>query len=311
MKLTRHNITLLAQGARFGSLIHMERFHYCFATDFLGSVPEYKFANKDLDKAAAGFYQNLLRIQSLGRLPIILTGATIMTQTCDMWARSELGIKDEDPSMMRGHPLFNPDLYERKEAIRKDMQMAWFERMQAKKVVSGMKMGEIALGSMVPAGGDELEEGIDATLSAMVTGMWTAFEVLAETVWCATDAARPALKQALKGQKQIGHRSTLGIRRRYRLTFAVDATDILNIVDDSKIEALALIRNIIVHLGGKRDAEFNTRGTTVPELCYFLKPNAPEKIKLTGPVVLNLIKPIPTMGLNLAIYVDKWLLSHP
>ncbi|HSI10600.1 MAG TPA: hypothetical protein VK961_01090, partial [Chthoniobacter sp.] len=75
--------------------------------------------------------------------------------------------------------------------------------------------------------------------------------------------------------------------------------------------ALALIRNVIVHLGGRRDSEFDRRAAPIPELQHFLSPNAPQKIKFTGPAVLDLIKSIPDMGLNLAICVDKWLLSHP
>ncbi len=289
----------------------MERFHYCFAADFLGDPPVHDFQDDGLDQAAGNFYRSLLRIQSLGRLPIMLTGAAIITEQFDALAKERLGIKQDAPELWPEHPSFNLQRLEEKETLRKKMQGEWFNAMKAGKTTSGIGIGEDALSVMVPAGGDELEEGIDATLSAMVTGMWTAFEVVAEQVWHATDAARPHLKQALQGQRNVGHRSALGIRRRYGFTFVVNGEDILRIVDDSKVEALALVRNVIVHTGGKRDGEFNTRAAPLSELNYFTAPNAPVKIKLTGQAVLNLIKPLPELGLNLAIAVDKWLLSNP
>jgi hypothetical protein len=198
-----------------------------------------------------------------------------------------------------------------KESLRKQLQMDWFEAAKAGKTASGITVGEVAMGVMVPAGGAELEEGIDAMLNAIVTEMWTAFEVLAESVWNAADAVRPRLKQALQGKKQVGLRSTLGIRNRYGFTFPVDNTKIMTALNDTKIEALALVRNIIVHLGGRKDTEFVTRGKPLAELSYFFGPKSPDTIKLTGPVVRDLIKPIPELGLALAISVDEWLLSHP
>lgn len=99
----------------------MQRFHYCFAADFLSPPPPYLFDNKDLDKAAGGFYLNLLRIQSLARLPIMLTGAAIVTKTYDMLAISQLGIEVSEVELIAGRSKLNPNKYAEKEALRIEM----------------------------------------------------------------------------------------------------------------------------------------------------------------------------------------------
>lgn len=289
----------------------MKRFHYCFATDFIDSFPALAFANPGVDIAAGGFVRNILRIQSLGRLPILLTGAAIVTEKFDALAIDRLGMRQDAPELFSEHPSFNPHRWKEKEALRRAMQAEWFNATKTGEATSGMETGEEALSVMVPAGGLELEEGIDAMLCAMVIETWTAFEVLAESVWNAVDTARPNLKQSLQGKRGVGLRSTFGIRNRYALTFATDSASIMGTLNDTRIEALALVRNLIVHLGGKKDSEFETRGKSLVELAYFFSANAPAKIKLTGPVVLDLIKPISTLGLALAISVDNWLVSHP
>lgn len=163
-------------------------------------------------------------------------------------------------------------------------------------MVSGTAVGEAALADMVPAGGNELAEGVEATLSAMVSEMWTAYEVLAKRVRETTDDARPELRKALNSQKDVGLRSEIGIRNNFKLTFASDGKDIQTIVEDPRIRALALLRHIIVHQGGKRDEKFNTRSEGLTVLDHFKCPGSPEKINLTRPIVLDLIRPIPELS---------------
>jgi hypothetical protein len=131
----------------------MERFHFCLASEFMGPLPSCNFWNDQIDKEVAGFVFNLLRIQSLGRLPILLTGASIVTQTFDMLAKFELGIPENDPTTMIGHPNFDQSRHAKKEKLRKEKHKRWFADAQAGKVASGMTVGEYALNLMVPAGG--------------------------------------------------------------------------------------------------------------------------------------------------------------
>ena len=290
----------------------MERFHYCFATDFL-EFPAFEFAHPGLDAAAGSFARNLLRIQSLGRLPVLLVGAATMLQTYEMLARFKLGINGGDPAFLLGHPEFDKDRFAAKESLRKEMQMEWFKRAQAGEEANGMTVGEVALGNMIPAGGDETAEGIEAILMGMITGVWTSFEVLAEDVWNRAVLERPSLEAQItdKEWKSSGFRSTKKLRHLYGYIFRTDETEIFNVLNDDRIDALSLTRNIIVHTGGVIDGDFDGRRATIQALDCFAATPVNQKISLTGPIVLHLLKPMTLLGLQLVKSVDSWLSSHP
>ncbi|RYD79830.1 MAG: hypothetical protein EOP84_12585 [Verrucomicrobiaceae bacterium] len=231
----------------------------------------------------------------------------------DMLAKFELGIGEGDPSIMRGHPLFDVNRFNAKESLRKAMQLEWFRKTQRGEAACGMTVGEVALGNLIPAGGDETAEGIDAILTGMVTGLWTAFEVLVEDVWKAATAARPVLESSMTDkERQIsGFRSTKRIRHLYGFTFRTDESAIFRILNDERIDALSLTRNLIVHTGGIVDAEFDTRRVTIPWLSCFAANKRGDRINLSGQTVHHLLNPIPTLGLDLVQSVDLWLIAHP
>jgi hypothetical protein len=291
----------------------VERYHYCFATDFAEDLRPIGLALPCLRSSEEGFMRNILRIQSLGRLPILLVGAAVVTQTFDMLATFRLRIQEDDPRIKLGHPSFNLKLYNKKESIRKTMQMAWFQRVKAGETASGMTVGEVALGTMIPAGGDETAEGIEAILMGMITGLWTSFEVLAEEIWNSAVLERPVLVAGIteKEWKASGFRSIRKLRSLYGYTFRKDETGISKVLNDNRIEALALTRNIIVHTGGVIDEQFDRRRGSIEALSCFSITQLGEKIKVTGPIVHDLLRPVAILGLELFRAVDSWLVSHP
>lgn len=291
----------------------MERFHYCFAVDFIGPLLDHQFIHGGLDRAAGTFVRNMFRVQALGRLPILLVGGAIVTQTYDMMARQRLGFQADDPQLTPGGPKFNEAGYMEKEMLRKQMQKEWFQMTQKGEATSGMAIGEDALARMIPAGGSETEEGIEAILIAMVTGLWTAFEVMAEEIWNASIVERPLLNASItdKERKATGFRSMKKLRCLYGYTFRTDEGQIFTVLNDDRIDALALTRNLIVHTGGVVDEEFDNRRANIPALACFAKVGRGQKITLTGPVVRDLLNPITSLGLELALAVDMWIVDHP
>ena len=175
----------------------------------------------------------------------------------------------------------------------------------------------------------------------MVTGLWTAFEVLVEQVWNGVVKERPHLKSSMtnKERKQSGFRSLHKVRSLYGYTFRVNEADIFNVLNDNRIDALALVRNILVHTDGVIDEEFDERRKTVAALSCFTQTVRGDTIQLTGNIVYSLVpiriiplkfaislvrkpidtrysdrhslEPIVTLGFELVQSVGSWLNSNP
>jgi len=285
------------------------------AVEFI-SIPAckgYSFDNKSIEAVAANYLRNMLRIQSLGRLPILVTGAAWMTATYDMVARHELHSTHNDPRLDPDAVLFDPELARHKEFIRMKLQREWFERSKKGETKSGMDIGEDWLAYFTSYENEELSEGINAVLIGMITGMWTSFEVLAEDLWNTAIKERPLLNQnwTNKERETSGFRSVKKLKNLYNYTFRQDAADIQRTIGDERIEGLALVRNLLTHKGGRIDTEFNDRRANIPSLSCFDVFQLHQEIEVSGPIVKHLIGPIPILGLDLINYIDKWISNHP
>lgn len=176
-----------------------------------------------------------------------------------------------------------------------------------------MDVGKDVLTQLLSTGEPETIEGMDAVLKGIGTGAWTAFEVWVEMVWNAATAERPALKESItkKELEESGLRSTKRFRNLYKFTFRSNSAAILGLLNDHRIEALALTRNIIVHTGGKIDTEFDDRRGPMRALDCFSNVKKFDKIELTGPIVESLITPVISAGFDLIKEVDSWIVQHP
>lgn len=292
---------------------------YPGAVEFL-SIPVcqgYSWGNASIEAVAVNYFGNMLRIQSLGRLPILLTGVASVQATYDMVARNELGLSHNDPRLDPDAVLFDPALLVQKESIRMDLQGEWFKRSRKEGEVSGMDIGEDRLAYFTSDGNAELLEGLSAVHIGMITGMWTSFEVLAEELWNAAIKERPLLNQHWSNSERnaSGFRSVKKLKNLYSHTFRQDAADIQNIIGDERIEGLALTRNLLTHKLGRIDQEFDDRrkGTPIPIPCLscFDAYGLGQRVEITGPIVQHLISPLPVLGLDLIHHVNQWIKNHP
>ena len=286
------------------------------AVEFL-SIPtceSYSFDNKSVEAVAANYFRNMLRIQSLGRLPILLTGVAWMTASYDMVARHEIHSSLNDPRLDPEAVLFDPEMFMLKEQLRMRLQGEWFERTKKGTTKGGMHIGEDRLAYFTSSPNAELSEGITAMLIGMITGMWTSFEVLAEDLWNAAIKERPLLNQnwTSKERETSGFRSVKRLKSLYSFTFRQDAADIQKTIGDERIEGLALTRNLLTHTLGRIDKEFDCRrGPSIPSLSCFDAFQLHQEIEVTGPIVQHLISPLPVLGLDLIHHVDQWIHNHP
>jgi hypothetical protein len=184
-------------------------------------------------------------------------------------------------------------------------------------------------------------DGAEAWLAAQITGIWTAFESLSEELWQAVLNAYPHGLAELKGTKKglakgdedkniplhllqkfkYDLSQNMGtilkvkysfdrledIRRAYGdASFEKDPT-IHKIIGDKSLDALALVRNVIVHNGGIVDEAYEKRKGDVPPAAMA---KVGDPVLLDGEMVANLIEPVIRLSWNLVIAVDEWLAAR-
>lgn len=171
------------------------------------------------------------------------------------------------------------------------------------------------------------KQALASSLEGMVILAWTAFEVLAEDLWKGVAKARPSLDTRKswpkKWQHAPGFRARSKIANLYRWTFKTDNSSILSVVDNSAVHSLAIVRNALIHSGGRIDELFqkDRKGILVPPPGSSLLP-IPElkrikgkrigyKIPFDGEMVRYFIDPVTPLGFQLVKAVDEWLTTHP
>ena len=179
-----------------------------------------------------------------------------------------------------------------------------------------MGIGQFWIGRMSEGDASEaLHKTWETLLFAMLTGTYTAFEVLTEDLWKAVVAIRPRLEAQITTKERKDHkpgfRSTNKVRLLYSLTFRNDNADILTSLNSSEIESLSLLRNLIVHLAGNVDGEFQRRGANHASIAPLAALPVGTPIILTGFLVSKLIASSIKSGYDLMSACEKWLLKNP
>jgi hypothetical protein len=150
-----------------------------------------------------------------------------------------------------------------------------------------VKFGFEVLNSMLSS---HLSHGADAWMSAQITGIWTAFEALAEEIWIAAVNAHPSdLAELNSGKKGATESKEIDlfllqkygydlsphmgkflslrysfdrledIRRAYREAHFDGDQTVDRVISDRSLDALSLTRHVIVHNGGIIDDDFLRR----------------------------------------------------
>lgn len=124
-------------------------------------------------------------------------------------------------------------------------------------------------------------------LDAMIIDAWTAFEVLTEDIFEIFHQLYPTAVPDASDADKVGFRSRGRIRKSYE-KFIKDL-NINTALKSTEIDAIALVRNVLVHCGGIADSEFRTGVSVTPLLVHYASLNNGDMIHIDGDVLRPII----------------------
>ena len=152
-------------------------------------------------------------------------------------------------------------------------------------------------------------------LQTIIIQAWSAFEVLSEDLYKnsikenLTSISEFTRKEA--NQHFLGFASRERIRNTYPFVFKSYNSEITRPLVSTDIDALALVRNVLVHKAGVIDQMFMDGSAMVPQLASFRSLGLGTEIQITGPWVRTLVDPVIPIGYDLLNAVDSWIFAHP
>ena len=154
---------------------------------------------------------------------------------------------------------------------------------------------------------------LENVLKSMVVGAWTCLEALSETLYYESHTETPASFPALSKTQEdkIGFRSRKKIRDSFRVSF-LGGTEICSALDDKSLDALALLRNVIVHKAAIADQEFmDGIPLSAPYLDAYknLTPDR-DAVALDGAIVYSVVDSAFKCGHKCIAAVDRWIVLN-
>jgi hypothetical protein len=98
------------------------------------------------------------------------------------------------------------------------------------------------------------------------------------------------------------------IRDAYWQAFSKDNEDVCGAIMDESLDAIAAVRNVIVHKAGIVDQEFINKTKRSLRLSAV---TSKQRLAIDGPLVQYLVEPVISQSVKLTQAVDKWLVDHP
>ena len=292
--------------------------------------------NSDLQKITRAFVRNMSRVRGIGMLPINLITTTVINEAARMEALSNLGIPFHDPRITYPNPSFDDALFEKVDTERKRLVDEWLQKQGAN---DGRRFdaGAYHLNIIIDANVKESWEGIQATLAAMLMGLWTAFESLVQDTWVTAVNARPdplgtrivkrsadlnlgsqiksiswdsilkvrfdltdSLGTVLLDQRAVDFQRLNSIRRAYEITFANEFEAIFSKHYDA-LQELEAVRNLFAHKGGVIDDRFKSKVKSPPNM------EVDNIYCVTGQYVAEQADTVSKCSTALVVGVDDWL----
>jgi len=157
--------------------------------------------------------------------------------------------------------------------------------------------------------GRNLSHGaLHSLLKSMISGTWTAFEVLASSLVRESIAKHPRCFPHLTGNETFRFQKRESIRDAFRLAFNSDAK-IQNAVESQCIDAVSLSRNLFIHKAGVVDQMFKDQCSEKGLTAWAALP-IDSKLEFDGGVVLRLLQETIACGYSLLNGVDAWIVTN-
>lgn len=256
------------------------------------------------------YSSNMERVRKLASLPIFLTAAATFNEANRVAAIYESNLKLGDPRLSVGHVEFDVYLWDAVNTLRIKSSNELIKSKGGEASLWLRSMGEFGLIALLPNHAP-LGEGLSAILSAMIVDSWTAFEVLSDMLWETSLSIKPDLISHLTAKQkkeEIGSSSLKKIRSSFSHAFSTNGADIITSIDSTDIDALALVRNSIVHDSGVADKRFVDNWKIKNLKAPFDHIVKSDPLILDGEIVYNLIHPCVSHGCKFLTAVEGWFI---
>jgi hypothetical protein len=286
------------------------------------------------------FRRNMNRVRGLGILPLHLVAVATLNESAMMEALANMGVPFHDPRVTKNHPKFDPELFKEVDKERMRIARDWLDSNPTRLTIVGIE----GLNNIIAWGDENTFHSVQALMAAMLIGLWTAFESLAQDTWISAVNACPdplasnvmsAADSALKTGNQaksisyahftgtgFDFRRTMGtllfrekkvdfqqlktLRAAYKVAFNSEFEPIFD-TENSNLLRLEAVRNLFVHKGGVADDAFLKR---VQGETEFRKVEIGDLLRVDGGYVAKQANAVINCGTNLVSAVDEWLLKN-
>jgi hypothetical protein len=253
-------------------------------------------------------------------------------------------INPGDPRVTSGHPQFDEALFSEVNEARKQLIDRWMKSYPTKEAFATSIAAKATynMNVVIDENKEEAWSAIQATMAAMLIGLWTAFESLAQDTWITAVNLRPdplatrvlnrnvdtgtgTQLKSIPPDQIIGHgfdlRNSMGailfrqravdfqqlktIRMAYKVAFASELEPIFEKYN-VQLFRLETLRNLFVHKGGLIDRKFIDRMGNEPDF----KDQTGKSLSLHGEYVAHKANIVSACSTQLIQAVDKWLTEN-
>lgn len=274
-------------------------------------------------------------------LPLNLTTIAIINEAARVEALINKGIPLHDPRVTYNHPSFDDALFsevnEERKRLLDEWMKSWGNTFDARAMVTGVQ----GMNVIIESNKEQAWDAVQATMAAMLIGLWTAFESLAQDTWIAAVNVKPvplaqrvldprlqkgdqsksiswkvissagfnlekSMGTILLRERKVDFQSLENIRDAYKAAFAGEFESIF---DSHNVELFRLetVRNLFVHKGGIIDDKFIKRMGDEPGF----KEKEGHSLSVDGEYVANKANVVSVCSTQLIQAVDKWLSENP
>lgn len=253
------------------------------------------------NQALTTYRSNILRHSALVGLPGYASLTSMAWATSSVQAQHEIfGIREVSQAEVEANL---PKLHHR-------LTELMDQKMQGTEDQKRELMTKLTLQFQDFAGrsGQVYQDVLETVLKSILVLAWGTFEALTEDLLTGVIEETPSLFATVNtGKLRFTRRNQF--REAYEKSFAADLA-IMTAVNNQTIDALSLIRNLLVHKSGLVDERFQKESVSIPQLAPFNSLAVGEAIRIDGKTVAALVDPTLESGYALIESVDAWLMNH-
>ena len=252
-------------------------------------------------EALAVFKTNSLRAMNLCALPGFSFWMGVEWGSAGTRASREL-IGEVDPTLDLLRPVQNELLVLCHKYMAESMNLPERERRER------LQMGTTECEHHMRACGEDIIAMLERQLQSIIIQSWTAFEVLCADLLTSSIEKHAECFAHLSGTEKFRFYKRELLRDAYELAFRGDGR-VKNQVKQQSLDALCLLRNLLVHKSGRVDDTFREQCTEAHLTGWAALPEKTQ-FQCTGKVISSLLPPTIKSGCSLVKAVDKWLAEN-